>query len=244
MRFLVQKGGPIFGPRKQRCADLCEGSPIVGGDDPSRPRRQVPLRRLASQSEAGQQISPSGSAAGAVHVDSLEPTGTSPVPPTPVGATGDHETNDSAPRPSRREAEPQRRLTGWSAALSRLANMRQNKCRNTHQKVRHHAPRKCGKLGAIVCRRSQPGPRSGVNGPHPPRPAGGVAPEGCPLGGAWRSQAPPVNGPKSVVQTRSWPRGVDSAGRRRSRRPALTGPGPVPRPATSGSRSMHRLIHR
>ena len=65
----------------------------------------------------------------------------------------------------------------------------------------------------------QPGPRSGVNGPHPPRPAGGVAPEGCPLVGAWRSQAPTVNGPKSVVQTRSWPRGGASAGRRRSRCP-------------------------
>ena len=70
----------------------------------------------------------------------------------------------------------------------------------------------------------QPGPRNGVNGPHPPRPAGGVAPEGCPLGGAWRSQAPTVNGPKSVVQTRSWPRGGASAGHRRSRCPALTGP--------------------
>ena len=71
----------------------------------------------------------------------------------------------------------------------------------------------------------QPGQRSGVNGPGPPRPAGGVVPEGTPLGGAWRSQAPPVNLRKSRVQRRVSQRGGASAGRRRSRRPALTGRG-------------------
>ena len=50
---------------------------------------------------------------------SSEPTGTSPAPPAPAGETGDRETNGSAPRPSRREAESQRRLSAWFAALSR-----------------------------------------------------------------------------------------------------------------------------
>ena len=82
-------------------------------------------------------------------------------------------------------------------------------------------------LGLVTaCDPSQePGQRSGVNGPGPPRPAGGVVPEGFPLGGAWRSQAPPVNLRKSRVQRRVSQRGVASAGRRRSRRPALTGRG-------------------
>ena len=66
----------------------------------------------------------------------------------------------------------------------------------------------------------KPGQRSGVNGPGPPRPAGGMEPEGAPLVGAWRSQAATVNLPKSVVQTRTWQRGDASAGRWRSRRPA------------------------
>ncbi|MYD30846.1 MAG: hypothetical protein F4201_05685 [Nitrospira sp. SB0677_bin_15] len=90
----------------------------------------------------------------------------------------------------------------------------------------------------------QPGPRSGVDGPHPPRPAGHVVPEGLPLGGAWRSQAPTVKWPKSVVQTRSWPRGAASAGRRRSRHPAVTGHGSITRPTTTRRRLMYRLIHR
>ena len=74
----------------------------------------------------------------------------------------------------------------------------------------------------------KPGQRSGVNGPGPPRPAGGMEPEGAPLVEAWRSQAATVNLPKSVVQTRTWPRGAASAGWRRSRRPALSGPGRGP----------------
>ena len=91
----------------------------------------------------------------------------------------------------------------------------------------------------------QPGPRNGVNGPLPSRPAGGCGARGAaPLGGTWRSQVPTVNLPKSRVQRRVWQRGVASAECRRSRRPALTGPGPVPRPATSGSRWMYRRIHR
>ena len=51
----------------------------------------------------------------------------------PAGATGDRKTNDSAPRQRRREAEPQRRLTGWAAARSRLVNMRQKRA-VTHTK--------------------------------------------------------------------------------------------------------------
>ena len=80
----------------------------------------------------------------------------------------------------------------------------------------------------------QPGQRSGVNGPCPPRSAGGVAPEGIPLVGAWRSQAPMVNGPKSVVQTRSWPRGTASAGGRRS--------GSLPGADTGWSRDWRRSV--
>ena len=41
---------------------------IVGGDDSGPPCRPVPRRSLDSQIEAGKQISPSGSAADAVHV--------------------------------------------------------------------------------------------------------------------------------------------------------------------------------
>ena len=48
-----------------------EGFPIVGGDDPDRPRRHVPRRRLASQSESGGRVSPSEPTAGAVHVAPL-----------------------------------------------------------------------------------------------------------------------------------------------------------------------------
>ena len=45
-------------------------------------------------------------------------------PPSSLdGVTCDRQTNGSAPRQSRREAEPQRRLTGWSAALSRRAGV-------------------------------------------------------------------------------------------------------------------------
>ena len=82
-------------------------------------------------------------------------------------------------------------------------------------------------LGLVTaCDPSQkPGQRSGVNGPGPPRSAGGVVPEGAPLGGAWRSQAPPVNLRKSRVQRRVSQRGGASAGRRRSRRPARTSRG-------------------
>ena len=46
-------------------------------------------------------------------------TGTSPTPSSQDEVTGDRKTNGSAPRQSRREAEPQRCLTGWAAALSR-----------------------------------------------------------------------------------------------------------------------------
>ena len=97
---------------------------------------------------------------------------------------------------------------------------------------------------AVTAHSRAPGQRSGVNGPGPPRPAGGLEPEGAPLVGAWRSQAATVNGPKSVVQTRSWPRGDASAGCWRSRRPAVTGRGPVTRPATAWRRSVYRLIDR
>ena len=50
---------------------------------------------------------------------SPDATGTSPAPPAPDGGPGDRKTNGSVPRQSRREAEPQRCLTGWFAALSR-----------------------------------------------------------------------------------------------------------------------------
>ena len=46
-----------------------------------------------------------------------------PGAPSQDDVTGDRQTNESAPRQSRREAEPQRRLTGWSAALSRRAGV-------------------------------------------------------------------------------------------------------------------------
>ena len=79
-------------------------------------RRHVSRRRLDSQIEAGGQGRPSGPAADAVHVRSPDMTGTSPVPPSTPDevrrATG--KPTDSAPRRRRREAEPQRRLTGWS----------------------------------------------------------------------------------------------------------------------------------
>ena len=50
---------------------------------------------------------------------SPDPTGTSPAPSAPDEVTGDRKTNGSVPRQSRRETKPQRRLTGWSAALAR-----------------------------------------------------------------------------------------------------------------------------
>ena len=132
---------------------------------------------------------------------SPDATGTSPTPSAPDDGPGDRKTNGSAPRQSRREAEPQRRLPGGAAALSR------------HTGVSRDQPQ-----GERRVQRREP--------------------DGFPLGGAWRSQAPTVKGPKSVVQTRSWPRGVASTGGRRSRRPAGTGHRPVPRPATRGRRSM------
>ena len=46
-------------------------------------------------------------------------TGTSPPPSAPDEGPGDRKTNGSVPRPSRREAEPQRRFPAWLAALSR-----------------------------------------------------------------------------------------------------------------------------
>ena len=51
--------------------------------------------------------------------ESTDSTGTSPAPSAPDEVTGDRKTNGSAPRPSRREAEPQRRFPAWFAALSR-----------------------------------------------------------------------------------------------------------------------------
>ena len=50
---------------------------------------------------------------------SPDATGTSPTRSAPDEVTGDRKTNGSVPRQSRREAEPQRGLTGWAAALSR-----------------------------------------------------------------------------------------------------------------------------
>ena len=88
----------------------------------------------------------------------------------------------------------------------------------------------------------KPGQRSGVNGPGPPRPAGGMEPEGAPLVGAWRSQAATVNGPKSVVQTRTWPRGNASAGRWRSRRPACPAAGLARDPRRHGGRRVAPIL--
>jgi len=213
------------------------------------------VRRSGSPQRPGRRCGSRGSS---------EATGTSPAPSSPDDATGDRETNASAPRSRRREAEPQRGLTGWSTARSRLAQMRPKSAAtcalNMRETGRHRVPKERAvttpkteprpaartrvimrvPLGVVTAGdpSPQPGPRSGVNGPGPPRPAGGVAPEGFPLGGAWRSQVPTVKGPKSVVQTRSWPRGAASAGCRRSRCPAGTGPRPVPRPATQWRRSM------
>ena len=50
-------------------------------------------------------------------------TGTSPAPSAPDEGPGDRKTNGSVPRPSRREAAPQRRLSAWLAALSRRAGV-------------------------------------------------------------------------------------------------------------------------
>ncbi len=178
---------------------------------------------------------------------SPDATGTSPTPSAPDEVTGDRKTNGSVPRQSRREAEPQRGLTGWAAALSRHTGVSRDQPLEASRVQRREAGRMhsfSGGWSRLATPRTQPGQRSGVNGPGPPRSAGGVEPEGIPLGGAWRSQAPPVKGPKSVVQTRSWPRGAASAGCRRSRRPAVPGHGPVLRPATAWRRSVYRLIHR
>ena len=46
-------------------------------------------------------------------------TGTSSTPSAPDEGPGDRKTNGLAPRPSRRKAAPQRRVSAWSAALSR-----------------------------------------------------------------------------------------------------------------------------
>ena len=81
----------------------------------------MPTSRQASP------VSPSEPAADAVPVQSADADGNEPgatIVPRRC-ATSDRETNGSVPRQSRREAKPQRHLTGWSAALSRLAKARQ-----------------------------------------------------------------------------------------------------------------------
>ena len=94
-------------------------------------------------------MSPSEPAAGAVHVDRQIRRERARCHPPQTGATGDRTTNDSAPRQRRREASP--------SDASRVGLLRGPGSQKTQrQKVPQHAPQKGGKLGATVCRRSEP----------------------------------------------------------------------------------------
>ena len=204
-------------------------------------------RRLDSQIEAGQQISPSVICGRCGSRASPDSTGTSPAPSAQNEVTGDRKTNGSTPRPSRREAEPQRRFPAWFAALSRHTGV-------SRDQPQEFKPRPAA--GNQVKTRVPPGVGHGLRPlakagtaqrgewPRSAASSGGhFVPEGAPLGGAWRSQAPTVNWPKSVVQTRSWPRGAASAGRRRSRCPAVTGLGTSHHTVCETDRQFSPLIH-
>ena len=94
--------GPNFWGRRSRSSS--PAFPAAQTRFPNRVRRSGEPQRTDCQ--CGSRASP-------------DATGTSPAPLALDGVPGDRKTNGSVPRPSRREAAPQRRLPGWSAALSR-----------------------------------------------------------------------------------------------------------------------------
>ena len=147
------------------------------------------------------------------------------MPPTPAGATGDRKPNGSAPRQNRREGEPQRRLTGWAAALSRRTGVRrdQPQDRGAFSDVNPTGSPGVGHGGrplarAVTAQRGE-WPRS-------PASSGGHGARGDPPG---RGLALPGRDgefcQKALFKRAVGKRGVASAGRRRSRRPARTGRG-------------------
>ena len=164
--------------------------------------------------------------------------------PPPEGVTGDRKARGSAPRQSRSEASPSVvslaaccAVTGRNQAQKKCAKL-QNPCApKSAQKASRDQPRKQAAVQSREGEGSDPSPGVG-RGSRPLAKAvtaqrgewrtlaassGRRGARGGTLVGAWRSQAATVNWPKSVVQTRSWPRGAASAGRRRSRRPAVKG---------------------